>query len=219
MAFAASARKPKSGLATQRVSGHLDRLMSKQPPQLYFDFVDPISYLMEIEVRKVESRLSWNFERIGFELRPPPLSVTTWEDPTWSPRIVTAGKLAADIDLTLDPPPLIPWSRKAHELYLWASENGVGTEARSSIFKAYFLQGVDIGRIDELVTMAQTWGLDPTETKAVLDVDRFAKAVVLARTEAENKQIAEVPPIVAPGNQHIQGFHNDRDLSTLLGSP
>ena len=67
--------------------------------------------------------------------------------------------------------------------------------------------------------MAQTWGLDPTETKAVLDVDRFAKAVVLARTEAESKQIAEVPTIVTPGNQHIQGFHNDRDLSTLLGSP
>jgi len=219
MAFAASARKPENGLATPRVSKHLERPMSERRAQLYFDFVDPISYLLEIEVQKVESTLSWDFERIGFELRPPPLSVLTWEDPILSSRMIKARKLATDIELTLNPPRLIPWSRKAHELYLWATNNGMGAEARSAIFEAYFLHGVDVGRIDELVAVACTLGLDPTETKAVLDVDRFGNTVVLARRKAESKQISELPTIVGPRNQHIQGFHNERDLSTLLGSP
>ena len=219
MAFAGSARNPENGLATQSVREHLDQQMSERRPQLYFDFVDPISYLLEIEVQKVEGALSWDFERVGFELRPPPLSVITWEDPTWSPRMIRAQNLAAEVGLILDPPRLLPWSRKAHELYLWATDNGMCAETRSAIFEAYFVQGVDIGRIDELVTIAGSLGLDPTETKAILDVDRFGDAVVLARAEAESKQITELPTIVGPGDQHLQGFHNQTDLSTLLGSP
>jgi predicted DsbA family dithiol-disulfide isomerase len=146
--------------------------------RFYFDFVDPLSYLQEIELAGLGAVGS--IEPIGFELAPPPAPLTSVADERWQRRYAEARTLPAADGVTLAPPPLVPWTRKAHELHLLARESGRADEVRRAIFEAYFGRGEDIGRVDRLVEVAAGLGLDRTTVKAALDVDRFDEEVAQA---------------------------------------
>ncbi len=193
--------------------------MADPRARFYFDFVDPLSYLLELELEAAEQTLAVRVERVPFELRPPPTPLTDIRDASWGGRWEEARRLAADLDLPLDPPRLVPWSRKAHELHIFASAtHDMGAAVRHAIFDAYCARGRDIGRIDELVEIGRSVGLDHTETKAVLDVDRYEQDVVSARGAAEGIGVTIVP-VIAVGGRLVEGFRNRADLSTLLGGP
>ena len=128
-----------------------------------------------------------------------------------------AHAIAAELGLTFSPPPLVPWTRKAHELALYAEGSGVGPLLRRSIFEAYFIEGLDIGRIDVLVKLARSMGLDPTETKAVLDVDRFQADVIQRQAEARQRGITRAP-VLEFGEGRLTGFHNAAVLRTFLST-
>ena len=183
----------------------------------YFDFVDPLSYLLELELGRAERTLPIRVCRVPFELRPPPAPLTDIRDGSWPRRWEEARRLAAELDLPLDPPRLVPWSRKAHELHMFACARDMGAAVRHAIFDAYCARGRDIGRIDELVEIGRSVGLDRTETKAVLDVDRHEPDVVSARGAADSVGVTDVP-MIAVGGRLVEGFRNHADLSTLLGA-
>ena len=190
--------------------------MSDRAPRLYFDFVDPLSYLTELALVSVEASLGARVARIGYELRPPPTPLTDTSDPFWSARWEDARRAGSSVPWS--PPALVPWTRKAHELQAFAEERGRGSVVRRRIFEAYLERGRDIGRIDELVEVATAAGLDPTEAKATLDVDRYQERVLERRREADRLGLAELPALLV-GGELVQGFHNLTDLSTLLGGP
>jgi predicted DsbA family dithiol-disulfide isomerase len=186
---------------------------------LYFDFVDPLSFLMDREVSEAETSSGIRVRRIGIEINPPPLPLAEPGDPLWAERWDRAAVLADGLDLALDRPSIVPWSRKAHELLWHAEERGVADEIRSAVFHAFFLEHLDIGRVDVLVSLAGRAGLDVTETKAVLDVDRFSAGVSDRRDEVVASGVDAVPSLVA-GARSLQGFHNRASLGTFLrGSP
>ena len=177
----------------------------------YFDFVDPLSYLQDLELIAV----GIDIERVGFELAPPPEPLTAVSDERWGDRWVEARRLAAATGVKLEPPALVPWSRKAHELHLLASENGRGKEIRRAIFESYFGRGEDIGRVDRLCALAESIGLDRTAAKAALDVDRHREDVAEARRAAVEAGIVDTPTILVAG-QLLRGFHNRAALRTLV---
>lgn len=187
------------------------------PPVLYFDFVDPISYLLESEVRAAEAQLDVPVARVGVEINPPPYPLGAPGDGVWEPRWVEAREIAERVGRPLPSPPLVPWSRKAHELVAHARETAEDrvAELRDAIFRAYFTEGRDIGRVDVLVTLADAAGLDRTEAKAVLDVDRFADDVARRREEAVGAGLRVIPTLAA-GDRRFEGFHNRSSLSTFL---
>jgi predicted DsbA family dithiol-disulfide isomerase len=187
--------------------------MSTQP-RCYIDFVDPLSYLQELELIALGS----DIERVGFELVPPPEPLTALDDPRWIERYAAARPLAEAAGLRLAPPALVPWSRKAHELHLHARASGRGAAARRAIFEAYFVRGEDIGRVDRLVAIAISLGLDRTAAKAALDVDRHQQEVAEARRHAVESGITSTPTIVAEGRT-LRGFHNRAALGSLLRRP
>jgi 2-hydroxychromene-2-carboxylate isomerase len=175
----------------------------------YFDFVDPLSYLQDMELDALGS----DIERVGFELVPPPRQIGSVRDEPWKRRYEEARVLAPSI--VLAPPPFVPWTRKAHELHLHAREIGRGDEVRRAIFDAHFTRGDDIGRVDRLVALAVSLGFDRTGVKAVLDVDRHEEEVTAARRAASEAGIVDTPTLVI-GAKTLRGFHNRRDLGTLL---
>lgn len=200
----------------------LVRTMSPQPavPRFYFDFVDPVSYLTARELEAAVSASGIVVEWIGVEIVPPSHPLTTPDDPVWSERwrwvraLSTEGDSA--LDLSLETPPLVPWTRKAHELVLHAeAADGRGAEVRGAVFEAFFTEGLDIGRVDVLVGLARRHGLDLTETKAVLDVDRYGEEVAARRAEALGAGLRTVPTLAA-GGRTLEGFHNRASLSTFL---
>jgi len=185
--------------------------MSSTPVRLYFDFVDPLSYVANHALAGGGREVEW----VGFELVPPPSPLTGGDDGRWVARRTAAAPSAARLGLEIGTPALVPWSRKAHELHLHAAEHGKGAEVRAAIFDAYFRQGRDIGRVDVLVEVAASVGLDRTATKAVLDVDRHEAEVVAARREATEAGVTDVPSHSVAGRV-VEGFPDPTDHGTLL---
>jgi predicted DsbA family dithiol-disulfide isomerase len=177
----------------------------------YFDFVDPLSYLQDLEL----IALGGDIARVGFELAPPPEPLTAVSDARWRDRWAEGRRLAAAAGVKLEPPALVPWSRKAHELHLHAGENGRGNEIRRAIFESYFGRGEDIGRVDRLCALAESIGLDRTTVKAALDVDRHREDVAEARRAAVEAGIVDTPTMVVSG-RILRGFHNRAALRTLM---
>lgn len=191
--------------------------MSDAGGTIHFDFIDPLSYLLGRELaalgEDVLAGLAWH----PFELRPPPTPLVTVGDASLAGRWREAQEKAPGLGVTFDPPELVPWTRKAHELVLHARDNDVEDAVRRRIFEAYLLEGRDIGRVDVLVAVAVDLGLDRTETKAVLDVDTHQAAVASLRAEAADRGVRDTPTVVH-GGQRLEGFHNRDALGTLLGT-
>lgn len=181
---------------------------------LWFDFVDPSSYLLEIELTAVGASV----ERRGLEVVPPPHPLTTSDDPVWAPRYGLALPHAEALGVTLAPPRVVPWTRKAHELHLHAGESGdpaLADRVRLAIYTAYFTRGEDIGRIDKLIDIAAACGLDVAAARIVLGVGRHEQDVQGARRAAGASGIDDVPALTV-GDRVLRGFHNRADLLTLL---
>jgi predicted DsbA family dithiol-disulfide isomerase len=196
--------------------GQLERLMPPSDARFWFDFVDPLSWIVERALRDLEAPGGARVVRSPRELRPPPDPLTRSSDPFWVERREEAARAAPQA--TLAPPALVPWTRKAHELHAFAAARDAGPVVRRGIFEAFFEQGRDIGRVDVLVRIATAAGLDATEAKAALDVDKHAEDVLAARREADAAGVGEVPALLVQGRL-VQGFRNLADLSTLLRGP
>lgn len=187
---------------------------------LYYDFIDPLSYLVVRELdetaaegRAAEELVDWH----PFELRPPPTPLVTADDESLASRWSEARLWGEERGIVFAPPRLVPWTRKAHELVLHAGEHGAAHQIRRRLFEAYLMEGVDIGRVDVLVGLAVDLGLDRTETKAVLDVDRHLDGVVSLREEAGAAGVTVAPTLVFEGRR-LEGFHNRDRIGTLLGT-
>jgi len=201
-------------LLRRRAVAHLSPHMSRPYERLYFDFVDPICWLVECSlVESVAATPMTAVERIGYELFPPPVPLREISDPFWVERWTLARRLAPEVSFA--PPALVPWTRKAHELHAFARTLGSGDRIRRRLFEAYLFDGRDIGRVDELVAIASAEGLDPLETKVALDVDRFAEEIVAVRAPAEALGLSTVPALLVDGRL-VQDFRNPTELSTLL---
>ena len=185
--------------------------------RFFFDFIDPLSYLVGREFAEIETPHETEVTWVPFELRPPPTRLTSMDDPSLTERWSRARSEATRLGISFTPPDLVPWTRKAHELALFAHESGVGDVVRTRIFETYLLEGGDIGRVDVLVELGRQAGLDGTETKAVLDVDRYEAAVVEARGSAEELGISDTPTLVVE-ERRLRGFHNRTTLGTFLRS-
>ncbi|MDX1647479.1 MAG: DsbA family protein [Longimicrobiales bacterium] len=191
--------------------------MSVPRHAVYFDFIDPLSYLLATELDALDPEESAPFVWHPFELRPPPTPLVRVDDPTLSGRWARARRLGAERGIVFDPPDLVPWTRKAHELVLLGDEHEKSAALRDAIFRAHLLEGSDIGRVDVLVEIAVDLGLPRTETRAVLDVDTHRAAVAASRADAASQGISDTPTLLV-GDRRVEGFHNRDALGTLLRS-
>jgi predicted DsbA family dithiol-disulfide isomerase len=169
-------------------------------PLLYLDYLDPVSFLVETRVAALESDREVGVERRPFEAVPPPSPLLSPTDTGWIDRWETAAAVARAEGLELVRPSLLPWTRKAHELALHAREEGRFEAVHQALFKAFHLDGRDLGRVDVLVEIAVETGLDRTATRVVLDVDRYLETLRSLRIDAERRGVRGVPTIVAGGD-------------------
>jgi predicted DsbA family dithiol-disulfide isomerase len=68
-------------------------------------------------------------------------------------------------------------SRLAQELAKWAGSKGKGDPFNQAIFRAYFVDGINIGKVDELVGLAKSIGLPEKEARSILELRTFKEAV------------------------------------------
>lgn len=189
--------------------------MISDPVEFYYDYVDPASYLVDRILARLGDRMDGGLVPRPFELRRPPGAMVDADSEAWRSYEEEMEAAAEALDVELDPPGLVPWSRKAHELALHARSKGVFPEVHQALFRAYFVDGRDVGRVDVLVELAVKLGLERTETKAVLDVDRYLEALETERSRAERRGVRGVPTLLA-GERKLEGFHPEDEILTFL---
>lgn len=90
-------------------------------------------------------------------------------------------------------------TRLAQELAKWAESQGRGEEFNEAVFRAYFVDGKNIGNEDELVGLAKLLGLAEKEARSVLELRTFEQAVAADWQRAYETGITAVPTFVING--------------------
>ena len=101
-------------------------------------------------------------------------------------------------------------SRLAQELGLWAESMGKGDAFHLAAFKAYFVDGVNLAKIPNLVQLAEGVGLSPGDAEEVLTSRSFKEDVDRDWSESKFKNITAVPTFVMNHHKLVgaQSFDN-----------
>lgn len=184
--------------------------------QIAFDYVDPGSYLTWAILDRMgvggEEPVQWT----PLELCPAPRPLLDPEEEGWRAMTAALLEFAESEGIPMESPSFLPRTRKAHELAFMAAEKGCFPEVHRALFRSHFLEGGDIGRVDTLVRVGVTAGMDRGEVHTVLGVDRFLPAVDAAREACRTLRVRGVPTMIL-GNDRLEGFQGEPPLRAFLG--
>lgn len=94
---------------------------------------------------------------------------------------------------------------KAHMLLQYSKEEKKGREIKEEVFKAHFIDGLDIGDRSVLMDIAKKVGLDEEKAEAALDSEVYESLVVMDRYNASQMEISSVPFFIIDNKKAIQG--------------
>lgn len=168
---------------------------------VYSDYVCPFCYLGWAGVRDLVTEGA-EVELRAFELRPAPVPLMRGLDAAkreaWQRFILPRAEA---LGLPAREPQVFPRTRKAHEAALHARRLGLGTEMHDALFRAYFAEGRDIGRIDVLVEVGASLGIEASSLKVELDIDQYTDAVMAEERAAAAVGVTAVPAYVVEGER------------------
>jgi predicted DsbA family dithiol-disulfide isomerase len=100
---------------------------------------------------------------------------------------------AAEVGLPLGERKMAYNTRLAHELAKWAEGQGRGDVFHRAVFGAYFVDGRNIGKVDELAAIAEGLGLSGEEARKVLASRSYKHEVDTDWARAKENGITAVP--------------------------
>lgn len=191
--------------------------------ELWIDYIDPASWIMYRRLRnatRVGGEIPGHELRVlGREIRIPSMPPMDPASAPWRRYVASIREVAGDEMTEYGGQNLLPHTRKAHELAIHAAEQDSRPEVDSAIFHAALVEGRDVGRVDVLVGLAEAVGLDRTETRAILDVDRYTDVVARTRETATSRGVVGVPTLVCDGRS-LEGVRTlDETVVWLEESP
>lgn len=107
-------------------------------------------------------------------------------------------------------------SRLAQELGKWAETQGHGNEFHLAVYRAFFVDGVNIALVDELARIAAAVGLSADQALTVLEERSCAAAVDADWQRAMDLHITAVPTHLY-GGRRLSGFAAYDDFVRLIG--
>ena len=108
-------------------------------------------------------------------------------------------------------------SRLAQELATWADTEPGGQPLHNRLYKAYFVDGRNIGDVDVLVELAASAGLRADEARRVIDERRFKGTVDADWALSARSGVTGVPTFVA-GGQQVVGAQPEEVLRQLMSA-
>jgi predicted DsbA family dithiol-disulfide isomerase len=106
-------------------------------------------------------------------------------------------------------------SRLAQELGKWAESQPGGDAIHDALFKAYFVDGKNIGDSAELVQIAKSVGLDPVKAKEILEKRTYKAAVDTDWEKSRQYGVTGVPTFVV-GERGVVGAQPYEALEQLV---
>jgi len=107
-------------------------------------------------------------------------------------------------------------SLRAQELGKWAERKGQGDNFRRAVYHAYFVDGINISLVDELVQIAQSVGLSGDDARNVLKEKSYIEAVNADWQRARALEITAVPTHIFEGKMLV-GFGSYDEFIHLIG--
>jgi predicted DsbA family dithiol-disulfide isomerase len=130
---------------------------------------------------------------------------------------VTAAALKSGIDLNFDE--LVPASSfDAWRLLTWAAEFGATTQRdlAQELWRAHFLEGVDIADPFALASRAALVGLDLETSEALLASDEYADQVRAQSDAAFDVGVRHLPHVVVNATWTLAGIQTQNDYVQAL---
>jgi predicted DsbA family dithiol-disulfide isomerase len=122
------------------------------------------------------------------------------------------------LSFNYDKQTIYPNTRNAHRLILFAKDSGKEIELVEALFKAYFTDGIDLSKNENLVEIATSLGMNEVDTTLFLSGSAGTEQVVMAETELQRMGITGVPFYIIndkygvsgaqPSSSFIQAFRN-----------
>lgn len=106
-------------------------------------------------------------------------------------------------------------SRRAQELGLWAAQQGHAEAYDMAVFRAYFVDCLNIAKVDELLKIVVALGLDASEAEDVLINRTYSEALDKEWTEARAVGVHAIPTFCTPKG-HVVGAQSYSVLQELL---
>ena len=104
----------------------------------------------------------------------------------------------------------------AHRLVRFAAECGRSAEMVERLYRAHFHDGIDVGSIDALVTLAVEAGLDETEAREYLESNLGRREVAADLSAAHQLGVSSVPTFVLAGKYAVTGAQEPETLLAAL---
>ncbi len=148
-------------------------------------------------------------EWMPFELRPYPQPTLRPEGDylrrAWAHSVYP---LAARMGVEIKLPPVSPQphTRLAWEGYQFARERGTGAEYNRRVLRAFFVEGLDIGRSEVLARLAGEVGLDRAAFREALEAGRYAEVHRRALRHAHEEAGVTAVPAFAIGGRMLVGL-------------
>ncbi|NDV99286.1 DsbA family protein [Salipiger sp. PrR002] len=111
----------------------------------------------------------------------------------------------AGLEINLDKIATTPSTLDAHRLIHWAGIEGVQTAVVSSLFRAYFVDGRNIGDAEVLGDIADSCGMDAAVVMRLLDSESDRKEIAEMDQAARGMGVQAVPTFVVAGQHAVPG--------------
>ncbi|SMX50603.1 DsbA family oxidoreductase [Maliponia aquimaris] len=111
----------------------------------------------------------------------------------------------AGLKLNLDRIARTPNTVDAHRLIHWAGIEGRQTPVVAGLFKAYFVEGRDIGNAEVLADVADSHGMDASVVLRLLASDEDRREIVERDAAARGMGISAVPTFIVAGKHAVPG--------------
>ncbi|MBP0482047.1 DsbA family oxidoreductase [Sagittula salina] len=111
----------------------------------------------------------------------------------------------AGLTLNLDQIARTPNTIDAHRLIHWAELEGCQTPIVSALFRAYFIEGRDIGQAEVLADVADSNGMDASVVLRLLESDSDRREIVERDAAARGMGVTSVPTFIVAGQHAVPG--------------
>jgi predicted DsbA family dithiol-disulfide isomerase len=156
----------------------------------------------------------------AFELRPYPAPLLQPDDDyltgIWQQYVYP---LAVKMGFTMKQPPVQPRTRLAHAAAKWAAGQGRFATFNRALFKGFFQDGRDIGKLEIIKDLAEKSGLDPHGLESGEQLDNYVMEVMHDEEMARMSDVRAVPAYVSKGKVLAAGVQSVSQLQRLFSKP
>jgi len=176
--------------------------------KIYFSFRSPYSWLALYRIYHVQSDLPVDFELIP--CFPPPDSGGALNYSESKKQYIGEDiKRFADaygLELCWPEPFDTDWKRP-HSAFVYANEQSAGMDFCLNAYSARFSEGLDIGRDDVIIGLAEVSRIDPDKTVNAADDSKIHRSVMKGMLRGNRDGLFGVPLFVYEGRKY---WGNDR---------